>query len=594
MFEVKYDSRDISFKKPFGAVKQTEKIEFNIETSEVCSVELIIKSKSGFESFDMEYAGEENNIYRYRIEFDTSQYSGSVYYYFRITHNDNVYYYVRNDKLSSLGELCSEKPDFDNCIGLTDDNIVDTFYCVNVYNHEYSVPEWFKTGISYHIFVDRFNNDDSTLENVNKDLTEVYGGNLKGIINKLDYLQELGITIIYLSPIFEADGAHKYNIGDYESIASDFGDIDTFKELITEIKKRNMHLILDGVFNHSGSDSRYFNKENSYDSIGAYQSKDSEYYGWYIFEEYPDGYKCWRGIDTLPEYNQKNEDLIDYLFYNKNSVLNKWLNLGIDGWRLDAADLLEDESIKHIYKVTKENNPNSVIIGELWNNATTFVNEDNKVVKSYMCGNELESVTNYPFHGMIIDYSKGEFTPRTFAKKAYSLIEDYPSEYYSSLWNFTGTHDVPRLLTLLDGDIDALKMCAALIMTSPGVPMIYYGDEAGLSGDGDPENRKPFPWTSMNMDIYNHFRELISIRSDSEALKKGSIHFIENDDFLIYERSFEDESVFVVMNNSDSKVFNINLISDNIKLEDIQSNEIYDSSNPSFKLDKTSFKILKK
>lgn len=211
-----------------------------------------------------------------------------------------------------------------------------------------------------------------------------------------------------------------------------------------------------------------------------------------------------------------------------------------------------------------------------------------------MCGNELESVTNYPFHGMIIDYSKGEFTPRTFAKKAYALIEDYPSEYYSSLWNFTGTHDVPRLLTILDGDIDALKMCAALIMTSPGVPLIYYGDEAGLSGDGDPENRKPFPWTSMNMDIYNHFKELISIRSDSDALKKGSIHFIENEDFLIYERSFEEESVFVVMNNSDSKVFNINLISDNIKLEDIQSKEIYDSSNPSFKLDKTSFKILKK
>ena len=256
--------------------------------------------------------------------------------------------------------------------------------------------------------------------------------------------------------------------------------------------------------------------------------------------------------------------------------------------------MLKDEYLTKIYKTVKEINPNSIIIGELWNDASTFVSKEEKKIRTYMCGNEIESVTDYPFHGLIINYSNGEFTPQTFRKKIYSLIENFPIEYYYTLSNFTSTHDIPRILSILNDDINALKMFVVLLMTLPGVPMIYYGDEVGLKGGGDPDNRRPFPWNNMNTDIYNHFKEMISIRKKFDAFKQGSIHFIEDNDFLIYERKYEDESIYTVLNNRDNKVFNINLILDNIKLKDIQTDEIYDTSNTEFQLKKFSYKILKK
>lgn len=594
MFKAIFDSQDSYFKKPFGAVRQKEKIEFNIKTNELCDVKLITKSLLGFESFNLDYVCEEKDYHKYFLEFDTSKYLGPIYYYFELNSDGKTYYYTNNDDITGgLGKLDTIKPDFYNNISAFEKK-PELFYQVHVYDIKTKVPEWFKTGVTYHIFVDRFNNEDSTLEDVDKDLVEVYGGNLKGIINKLDYLEDLGVDIIYLSPIFEAEGHHKYNIGDYEKIAADFGDMDIFKQLISEIKKRDMHIILDGVFNHSGSDSKYFNKYGNYNSLGAYQSKDSKYYSWYKFIDYPDKYECWNNIDTLPEYNQENEEVRDYFFYNENSIVKRWLNIGIDGWRLDAADLLSDEYLTHLYKNVKKTSPNSIIIGELWNDASTFISKEEKKIRTYMCGNELDSVTDYPFHGLCINYSNGYFTPQTFRKKIYSLIENFPIEYYYALWNFTGTHDIPRILSILDGDINVLKIFVVLLMTLPGVPMIYYGDEVGLKGEGDPDNRRPFPWNNMNMDIYNHFKEFIAIRKNYDAFKKGSIHFIEDDDFLIYERKYEDEAIYTVLNNSDNKVFDINLISDNIKLKDIRTDEVYDSSNNEFELKKSSYKILKK
>ena len=595
MFEVIYNSQDLNYKKPFGAVKQKETIEFNIKTNESCDVKLITKSILGFESFDLNYVNKENNYYKYSLEFNTEKYLGPIFYYFELTNKDKTYYFINNeDTTGGLGRLDTVKPDFEESIGKTYDNKPDFFYQTYIYDIKYKVPEWFKTGVTYHVFVDRFYNEDFSLEKINKGLFEVYGGNLQGIINKLDYLEDLGVNIIYLSPIFEAEGSHKYNIGDYEKIDGDFGDIDIFKQLISEIKKRNMYLILDGVFNHSGSDSKYFNKYDNYDSLGAYQSKDSKYYSWYKFIDYPEKYECWRCIDTLPEYNQKNKELLDYFFYDENAIIKRWMNLGIDGWRLDAADLLSDEYLTHIYDSVKKHDSNNVIIGELWQDASIYIPNRDKKVRTYVCGNEIESATNYPLHGFIINYSQGDFTPNIFCKKIYSLIENYPIEYYYSLWNFTGTHDIPRILTIFNDNINYLKIYAVILMTLPGVPMIYYGDEVGLKGDGDPDNRKPFPWNNINNDLYNHFKELISIRLTYDAFKKGSIHFIENNDFLIYERKFEDEEIYTILNNADDKLFNINLIADNVKLKDIQTDEIYDSSNNEFELKKLSFKILKK
>lgn len=365
------------------------------------------------------------------------------------------------------------------------------------------------------------------------------------------------------------------------------GDLDIFKQLISEIKKRDMHIILDGVFNHSGSDSRYFNKYGNYESLGTYQSMESEYYGWYKFNDFPDDYKCWQGIDTLPEYNHQNKEFLDYFLFNKDSIVNYWMNLGVDGWRLDACDLLPDEFLSQIYDVVKTNNPDSVIIGELWNDATHFRHHSHGTINTFMCGNEIESVTNYPLHGLILEYSKGNDSPQKFRRGFYSLIENYPKEYFYSLLNFLSTHDIERVFHLLEGNLNFMKLAIVLSLTLPGVPLIYYGDEAGLDGGADPDNRRPFPWININLEIFNHYSSLCKIRNSYDSFKKGLIFFVENEDFLIYKRSYNGENIRVILNNSQDGEF---VIDEDIKLQDIENNEIYEL-NDSIAMDRFDYRI---
>lgn len=579
MFNVLYNSQDLEYKKPFGAVALNTNINFKIKTNASCDVKIIIKTLEGFEEYELEYLEKEKDYYIYSIELDSSSYLGPFFYYFKILKDGQTFYYTNNDELlGGVGKLCTEKPDL--------------FYHGYVYDLKYDTPEWFKTGIIYHVFVDRFNNDDCSLESVNKDLVEVYGGNLRGIINKLDYLQDLGVSILLLSPIFESKSHHKYDVDDYKKIAEDYGDLDVFKELLCELKKRDMHIILDGVFNHSGSNSKYFNKYGNYDSLGAYQSVDSKYYEWYKFNEFPDNYDCWQGIDTLPEFNQENQSFLNYFFYDENSVVNYWMNLGIDGWRLDAADLLSDKLLSRIFDVVKKNNPDTVIIGELWNDATHFRHHSHGTINKFICGNELESVINYPLHGLILEYTKGNYTPQRFRQGFYSLMENYPKEYFYSLVNFLSTHDIERVFYLLDGNFEYIKLAIVLSLTLPGVPLIYYGDEVGLDGGKDPDNRRPLPWGNINNEIYDHYKSLCLIRKNQDILKKGSIYFIENQDFLIYKRTFDGESIYVIFNNFKRKNLDVSILSEKpIKLKDIESENIYEYGD-SISIDESDYKIL--
>ncbi len=581
MIDFYYDSYDKNYKSIFGATKKGYNITFHAKVSISCDVFIVIESVNGTEKIKLNFDEKIRDFFIYSINLDTNNYIGSIFYYFEIDYNDKKYYYGNNeDLLGGIGKLYDKKP--------------KNLYQISIYDLKFSVPNWYKEGIIYHVFVDRFKSSSIDLELVNKDLTSTYGGNIQGIIDKLDYIKNLGVSILYLSPIFEAKTFHKYDIGDYEKIDPDFGDLDLFNNLVHQVKKRGMYIILDGVFNHCGDDSKYFNHFGNYNLIGAYQSNESKYYDWFCFKEFPDNYLCWHDVSELPEFNKYNKSFLDFILYDSDSIVKKWLNMGIDGWRLDASDLLPDKFIKEVYTTIKENNENAIVIGELWNDATNFNHMKNNEFRCFMSGDELESVTNYPLHGLILEFSKSNYTPNDFKKRYYSLLENFPREYFYSTQNFLSTHDIERVFTLLDENIKYLKFAILLSMTLPGVPFIYYGDEIGMTGGKDPENRKAFAWNNINENVLSLYKQFIKLRNNYDAFKKGDIYFLDNSlSILAFERKYNDENLLILLNNDKDIKFSINELNLDIfefKLKNIISNEIF-SEEDIVELIKYDFKV---
>lgn len=472
---------------------------------------------------------------------------------------------------------------------------------ITVYNGEFTTPEWFKTAVAYQIFPDRFCcGTDGFLGNradiIKRTWGEVpfykaeqfggeyksndfFGGNLEGIISKLPYLEDLGITVIYLNPIFKAASNHKYDTGSYEEIDPMFGDEETFVRLCAEAEKRGIRIILDGVFNHTGDDSMYFNKYGHYRTVGAYQSEKSPYYSWYNFTEYPDEYESWWGMKTLPQVDEKNESLREYLLSGENSIVKKWIRLGAAGWRLDVVDELPDFFVKELRSAVKEVNPDAVIIGEVWEDASNKIAYGKR--RGYFDGDELDSVMNYPLRGALIDAALCRTDACEFNRRIMSLKENYPMPAYRSTLNIISSHDVERIVTLMGGAPSRNEtdrdFCAkfvltdeelriarkrtmiimGMVMTMPGVPCIFYGDELGMQGYGDPFCRACFPWDGMertdpNGEMRNVFKKLISLRKSSEAFSSGDMecaYCIGNT--YAYVRSGGGEKYIVTVNFGD-------------------------------------------
>lgn len=341
---------------------------------------------------------------------------------------------------------------------------------------------------------------------------DFHGGNLKGIIDKLPYLSKIGVSIIYLSPIFESSSNHKYNTGDYKKIDPMFGDEEILKELIEKANKKGINIILDGVFSHTGADSKYFNKFGNYDEVGAYQSKDSKYSSWYTFNDFPDDYKCWWGVKDLPNVNELNKSYMDYIIYDEDSVINKWTDMGIKGWRLDVADELPTEFIKEIRKELKKNDAESVLVGEVWEDASNKITYNER--RNYLVGNQLDSVMGYPFRDNIVSFLKGNITSKELNNKFMTIKENYPKESFKANLNLISSHDVARIKTELHYDEAMVKLAVATQMTFEGVPYIYYGDEAGLCGGTDPDNRKTYPWKNEDEDMIEFYKEAINTRKN--------------------------------------------------------------------------------
>lgn len=560
--KVMHDSQSIVYRRPFGAVEEGQKVKLSIDIEKeiVVAIELLqfdgTKVNMGMEK---EYLNSGN--YRYSIEIDTEDALGVLGYYFILIDGyDRVYYGNNDEHLGGIGQIYTYNP---------------VPYQITIYKKS-NLPDWYKEGIIYQIFVDRFcnGNDDGSINNPKKnsfiygrwDDTPVYikdyqgrtirwdfyGGNIRGIIKKLDYIKSLGVNIINLSPIFKSSSCHKYDAGDYDIIDEMFGTEEDFKELCEKAKSKDIKIILDGVFSYTSSDSRYFNKAGNYDEIGAYQSPNSKYHNWYKFNRYPYGYECWWGIEGRPNINVMHNSYIDFLVNRDDSIIKKWIDLGASGWRLNVTDELPDEFIEIIRDRLDTLDKETVLIGDVWDDASNKISYSKK--RRYLYGKEIQSVTNYPLRESLINFTRGYIKSDKLKKKVMSLYENYPREVFLGNINLIGTSDTERILTVLDGNMRCLKIIVALQFTIPGVPLIYYGDETGVTGGKDPDNRKSYPWENEDVDLIGFYKRIAQIRNGQDALKKGDFNIFDTEeDIFAFERVYENERIVVVVNVSNAQ-----------------------------------------
>lgn len=569
-----YNSRDITYKRPFGSVIEDTNVEFSVKLKRnkpYSSIKLVI----GIEDSDcyyveMEWVNTDRNIDTYSCGFVPNQ-PGLYFYYFEVENATEINYIFKDD--DSKGYLTDKKAEP---------------YQLTVPDKSYKTPDWFKGGVLYQVFPDRFFRDGSMLEDQTNGRNfikewgkhpkitsqspypshDYFGGNLKGITSKLTYLSTLGVTAIYINPIFYAHSYHRYNTSDYLKIDPLLGNEDDLRTLCSKAKKLGIGIILDGVFSHTGTDSRYFNQDKSYDEDGAYNSKQSKYYSWYDFEEYPNKYRCWWGIEDLPQVNTDNPDFLEFIT-GENGVIKHWLDCGVKGFRLDVADELTPILIERIRERLKKQDKNNILIGEVWEDASTKISYG--VRRQYLEGKELDSVMNYPWRSAIIDYIRtGE--SKSISETVTSILENYPKETIDCLFNLLSSHDTSRLITSLVGEssgdkdfdwkqntqipkeqkekaINILKIATIINYLLPGVPSIYYGDEIGMEGYEDPFNRKCFDWEGGNLELLEWFKQLGLLRKNEPVLRDGLYSEIySKDGVFAFKRYNEKEELILAVN----------------------------------------------
>ena len=578
-----FNARDKAYKSIISAISVNERCKLRISVPRDCrcSRAVLAVTKDGENEdtvyYDMFWAGMCGNDREYwELHFNAST-AGLYFYHFEL---DTPWgrSFIKNIG-SGIGDFSADGTDFQQ----------------TVYNENFKTPDFIKGGIIYQIFPDRFYNSGTPKKNVpdcrvmrqwggepywreeqmngiwNNDF---FGGDLKGIEMKLPYIADLGVNCIYINPIFEAHSNHRYDTADYEKIDSLAGTEEDLKSLCKAAKEKyGITIILDGVFSHTGCDSRYFNMYGRYDSVGAYNSKESPYYSWYKFIDYPEKYHAWWGIKLLPEIIEEDQGYREYIC-GENGILRKWLRCGIGGWRLDVADELPDVFLDDLRKAVKAENENALIIGEVWEDATNKFAYGQR--RRYLLGDQLDSVMNYPFADAILNFVRnghGEY----FFDSVMSIIENYPPQVLNSLMNHIGTHDTQRAITRLAGPdcegrgrhwqyehntlsdndylkgVSMLKMASLIQYTLPGVPSVYYGDEIGMQGMKDPFNRGCMDWSHQNKELLKWYKRLGEIRNGCPALKEGEFEIVScSGSSIAYTRTGDGNSVLVAVNNSDS------------------------------------------
>ena len=575
-----FDSRNPIYRSKIGALAEGETLRLRLllhNDAKVHSAFLVLRwdSSERKEEIELKPSGniEEYRIYECEISFE----EGLYWYSFRYT-SDYGEFFVKKTE-TSLGIVSSEE---------------GGSWQQTVYDKDFKTPSWLEGGIIYQIFPDRFYNSAKPKLNVPKDRyicenwekqpeyrqekgevlrlgNDYYGGDLKGIEEKLDYIASLGVNCIYLNPIFEAHSNHRYNTADYFKIDCLLGDENDLCSLIKQAEKRGIYIILDGVFSHTGDDSIYFNRYGRYSDLGAAESKDSPYYSWYNFTEYPEKYEAWWGIKSLPETNENDANFSEFIT-GENGVLRYWLKKGIKGWRLDVADELPDEFLDKVRTAVKSESAENFLLGEVWEDATNKISYGAR--RRFLRGKQLDSVMNYPFANAIVDFVKGADSSNLM-NCVLNITENYPIEALKLLMNHIGTHDTARILTRLgtdcrfDGDregqsqfklneneyknaLTLLKLAVVLQYTLPGVPSVYYGDEAGLQGFGDPFCRGTYPWGKERNELIEFYRKLGNLRRNNSVFGTGEfIPVTSGGAVFAFIRKSGEKAVLIAVNRGD-------------------------------------------
>ena len=568
-----YDSRDSRYKSPYGAVSSGTQVQLTLRPPRAecfSHASVNVRFESRFNEIlilKMPWQGHDLGQDLFSVELDTTGYVGLVWYSFRL------------EKLNGRGQELGP-------------------YQLTVYDGAREAPSWFGEGVTYQIFPDRFRRSkvpdpeglvggrtvhqsweefpeyrpDDQGEVRNRDF---FGGDFQGVLEKLDYLKSLGVETLYFNPIFEAAENHRYGTADYSRVDPMLGTNEDFARLCEEAHRQGMRVMLDGVFNHTGYVSRYFNGDGFYPEAGAAQSQESPYYSWFNFTQWPNRYDSWWGIYSLPAVNENDPGYREFIFGGKDSVVRRWLRAGADGWRLDVADELPDDFVHGIHEAARAEKPDAVIIGEVWEDGSTKVAYG--VRRKHILGGHCDGLMNYPLRSAILSFFQGG-GGEAFVKGMETIRENYPAFAFYSSMNSLDTHDTPRFLTLLGAGGEyrdqsrewragftlspkqlnrgrkLLKAAALLLFCFPGSPTVYYGDEAGMEGFEDPFNRQTYPWGYEDQELLEWYRALGRLRGQRPALRRGGIRYVcGRGPLLAFVRESEEERLLCAFNAGKEK-----------------------------------------
>lgn len=572
-----FNSLDSAYKTPRGAVRAGEPLRLALTIPEhygFVEPRLVLTKDGGDPvEYRMDFKGCVEGVNHFRLSLTLDE-TGLYFYYF------DLYSDFRKLYRGELGEAV---------LSWT----AGACWQLTVYEADFATPKALRGGVMYQIFPDRFFEGRphpvmpfaDRVYRANKQgepyfwpneqggqlNLDYFGGDFEGIRKKLGYLQELGVTWIYLNPIFEAHANHRYNTADYLNADPLLGTNEEFTLLCREAKEKGIRIILDGVFSHTGSDSLYFNREGRYGQGGAYHDPNSPYRSWYDFDpKYPCGYRSWWGFDTLPEVRE-DDPAYQQFICGKDGVIDTWLSRGASGFRLDVADELPDDFIESIRKAVKAHGPDCYLLGEVWEDATT--KEAYGVRRTYLLGKGLDGVMNYPFRNAILSFLRGG-SALSSAEQLTAICEHYPAPALHALMNHLGTHDTERILTALEDEpaegrdrywqsgrrlpkpkydhgIRLVRLAYAMLFTLPGVPCIYYGDEVGMQGYRDPFNRAYYDWDSTENRIKPLLRQLAKLRKECDAFWEGDFRVTRADGGLLqYRRTGPTETAEIAINRT--------------------------------------------
>ncbi len=568
-----FDSKKAEYKSPFGCLVPGQECTLHIHipgTVKTTAASLCLYGENGTEqgSFSFAFLRTDGPYDIWECVFSLAE-TGLYFYRFSITGHTGTFRLFKqgNDTNMEAGDL----------------------WQISCIPKDFSVPDWAKGAVIYQVFPDRFARAGSTdltgkltpytvhknwdeevdwQPNENGEVlnNDFFGGNFRGITEKMDYIASLGTEILYLNPISMSFSSHRYDTADYLRPDPMLGSEADFSALCNAAHDRGIRVVLDGVYSHTGANSVYFDKENIFGG-GAYSKEDSAYRKWYRFREYPHSYDSWWGFDTLPTIDKANEGFRAHI----REVLSHWLRLGADGFRLDVADELPDDFIKMLKDHLRSLRPDGLLMGEVWEDASNKIAYD--VRRRYFVDGELDSVMNYPFRTAILDFLWQRDGGEALQNRVMTILENYPRQVGLCNMNMLGTHDTPRILTALvdgfDGDRAALagrklspdqenqgrrllRLASVLQYCLPGCPSLYYGDEALMEGGKDPFNRRTYPWGREDRALLEHFRRLGNLRKRSPALKLGDTEFLyAGGGKVAFSRRFENQQITIYVNRSE-------------------------------------------